>query len=1294
MLSVGYPLLSLPSGSAGAGSRRRILAPIAFIPVNVVVNRGANPSISIECSGTGADLVVPNDALIAWLEQQQKAQPEEFFADIEGEQPWREIACLVRHVAKAVNVAVPKLFETPDRENWQPELSGFALQAAPKADEETAPAILSTAVLGLYPMSNQGLIRDTKALVAGEELIDPARSFVKVGLGLGESSAPAAESEIKAPAEPVKAPKSFQDERLVTTADPCQAKAVRLARTCRGLVIHGPPGTGKSQTITNIIGDHLSRGQRVLMVCDKRTALDVVYHRLTHLGLASLCAVVHDPQRDQRNFYKSVRAQIDELVDAKAFPEAEKTLRQADEELSRLHAELTAHRAALMDRPSDTEMSVHELIGAWLELPEPPIRMDENAGALSLQQFTTLLVPLAELFKRAARVGYPKNPWTSAAGISLADFLKLPMADVRQAMSSAAAASKADETIHPSIPDFTPQSPVIEQGQFRAQLADQLENAIGRVAADVRAYWANQDARAVHSARQKITDSQAMLDRLRAKRMDTELAVAARSHVPMIATVAQQIMTLDTYLQFARKWHAFLHFMQNKLAAQVLVSYGLTLSPDSAERLRTFLAELRERLILSQVYYDVSAQPPSLPLLPDEQLDRSIGDHTLVLDLLAHIDEAPALAPLRAAVCKALTDADHARQLLEGLRASPQRAAAIAEVQTAILASRVLSQSAIARINEAMFTGQPVAPALAALSNSIDTLEGVIRVSEGLAALPKSLQSAARQLIDISTESDSAVAALRKSVLAGEISRRLGAAPILHAMDTHHIQEVFERYRLLSRSKRSLVRDAILHHWTTLQRDRLLAMTRTRLNTLGAEVKRRFMLNGEKAMRLRKVIELGAKTEGGDPLLDLRPVWLASPETVAQIFPRRNIFDVVIFDEASQCRLEEALPVLIRAKRVVIAGDQKQLPPTRFFESAAVASDEKEAETDQELFESQQAETEDLLLAALNMEIQESYLDVHYRSRNADLIEFSNQNFYSSRLQAIPGHPKNRTRFAPLTLDHVPGVYEKGENPVEAERVAQIVRELLKRANPPSIGIACFNVVQRDLILEKLDDLVASDSEFAQRYAAARARQGAGSFEGLFVKNLENVQGDERDHIIISTTYGPDAKGKFYRRFGPLGSAGGGRRLNVLVTRAREEVHLVTSIPRGEYQSLPPAPPGTVPTGGWLLFRYLQFAEALVGMYEEAHQIFEQTAAAPIASSEVQDPPTASPFAVAAREAISASAKPRQHRELGQPRFLHRSGDAAPQARGRCHDRPALRCVAVCRRGGSGGVGPFPHGNP
>ena len=312
-------------------------------------------------------------------------------------------------------------------------------------------------------------------------------------------------------------------------------------------------------------------------------------------------------------------------------------------------------------------------------------------------------------------------------------------------------------------------------------------------------------------------------------------------------------------------------------------------------------------------------------------------------------------------------------------------------------------------------------------------------------------------------------------------------------MDGHRLQTSFDRFRQLSEQKKDLVRDLIQHHWVSRQKERLLAATGSRLNSAAADLRRRLTTRGERAMRLRQVIARGGGIDGGDPLFDLCPVWMASPETVAQLFPAQPMFDVVIFDEASQCRLEEALPVLTRAKRVVIAGDPKQLPPTRFFESAVVTSEDAEAETDQELFESQQGEVEDLLTAALGLDVHQCYLDVHYRSRNSDLIGFSNEHFYGSRLQAIPGHPRNRT---PLRPDHAllgrRRLREAAERRSKPIRSARSCSDLLKRAEPPSIGIACFNLLQRDLIVEKLEEMAEADPEFAAKLAEARERRGKG----------------------------------------------------------------------------------------------------------------------------------------------------------------------------------------------------------
>src|SRR6185437_10061160 len=287
-----------------------------------------------------------------------------------GEKPWAEIVSIVKRVCELAQVEVPA------------ELTGeempadFKLVSPSRSDEEDEPrpSVLPAAVVGLYPMANQGLLRDMQALAGGEPVTGPIESFIRRDLSLNPAPAP------DEPPQPVveKRTRSFADERLVATADPCQARAVRLARTSRGLVVHGPHGTGKSQTISNIVGDHLARGERVLFVCDKRTALDVVMDRLNAAGLGSLCAVVHDPQRDQRELYRSIREQLDQLTELRTNPSAEKDVARMDKELQSLHAELTEYHAALMRPPAGEAFSFHELMGHWMKLPLVDAKFEDS----------------------------------------------------------------------------------------------------------------------------------------------------------------------------------------------------------------------------------------------------------------------------------------------------------------------------------------------------------------------------------------------------------------------------------------------------------------------------------------------------------------------------------------------------------------------------------------------------------------------------------------------------------------------------------------------------------------------------------------------------------------------------------------------------------------------------------------------------------------------------------------------------------------------------------------------------
>ena len=644
----------------------------------------------------------------------------------------------------------------------------------------------------------------------------------------------------------------------------------------------------------------------------------------------------------------------------------------------------------------------------------------------------------------------------------------------------------------------------------------------------------------------------------------------------------------------------------------MLATCGLPTNLEASRRLAAFLEIQATRIVFRDflVCTDGEGVEESIPAGDDLALTQVFHTHRAVLEFLGEFHGDERFASLSPQISASLREPEQTRHLADLLRQSARRAQALAVFVEQARHAALFSSNWLAAQDPGWRAGDALAATFTSLESLLPSLENLLRVHQTFARLPVALHSPAGSLIWRHADPEVALPALRRAVLAREISRRLAANTALQNVDTERINALFVRFSQLSKRKRELVRDLILARWQKRQRDRLLSTTRTQLNSLGAALKRRLVTRGEHAVKLRQVLAQGAATTGGDPLFDLCPVWMASPGTVAQIFPREALFDCVIFDEASQCRLEEALPVLLRARRVVVAGDPKQLPPTRFFEGALTESEHVEADTDQELFEQQQGETEDLLSAALNIQVQQSYLDVHYRSRNEALIGFSNENFYDRRLQAIPGHPKNRAKECPVRLVRVNGTYEKRTNRQEAEAVVTLVKELLARPEPPSVGVACFNLTQRQLVLDLLDEAALADREFAARLAAARVRRGAGSFDGLFVKNLENVQGDERDHIIVSTTFGADPRGKFRRNFGPLGRAGGGRRLNVLVTRAREMVHVLTSIPRSEYAALAAVPDGEQPGGRWLLYAYLRYAEELAEGFERDRERVAQLATA------------------------------------------------------------------------------------
>jgi very-short-patch-repair endonuclease len=319
---------------------------------------------------------------------------------------------------------------------------------------------------------------------------------------------------------------------------------------------------------------------------------------------------------------------------------------------------------------------------------------------------------------------------------------------------------------------------------------------------------------------------------------------------------------------------------------------------------------------------------------------------------------------------------------------------------------------------------------------------------------------------------------------------------------------------------------------------------------------------------LRKVFAQAAEV-----LTAVCPCWMASPLSVSQLLDSgRQYFDFVIFDEASQVLPEDAIPSILRGNKLVVAGDSKQLPPTSFF----AAADDEEYASDEDAFGTGGFES---LLDAMNSFLNGSYLDWHYRSRDESLINFSNHYIYQARLVTFPG-PGGPPALSHILVKQELGVDgQEDSSSKEVQSVVALVLEHARKHPEETLGVITMGIRHMNRVQAALDHALEGHTELSVFFDPNKG-------ERFFIKNLERVQGDERDAIIISIGYGKDRAGNLPLRFGPLLPEGGRRRLNVAVTRARQKLTVVSSFSHLDID-LSRVRPGS---GVELLRNYLQYA--------------------------------------------------------------------------------------------------------
>lgn len=915
---------------------------------------------------------------------------------------------------------------------------------------------------------------------------------------------------------------------MVLDADSTQMAAVLAALRGRSFVLQGPPGTGKSQTITNLIAAAIGAGKTVLFVSEKMAALDVVFRRLKDVGLGDYCLELHSNKANKKAVVDSLGASLERATRAQ-HPDWD----SRSTALGALRRHLNDYSRAL-HAPRPLELSFYQATARLLAVrAATELRLPLPEGVdLSAARWREL----REAADAVALVGRGVEPvvahpwrdcrltaWSHAGEEAARD----AVADARQALVALRGRAQAvGQRASLPVPGALDALPALMA--LGAALAAGLTPGLA-----VGPGWPERSARANNW--------------LQARREDDAL----RADLGERWTERFHTLSLDRLHSTFRQWSgSFFLFALLFLWGPRSALKGLATGATPSNR------RITEDLGTARLLRDVAQARED----EREQLSAAFGG--------AWSGGAEDLAGLAAAVSRA--DALHAAALRWqqlGLELSPAAlaigAASTAEGTRSALALDVAAlEGAINRADAALraavaalglpdWPGRGAPDEFAAVDAALQGFEAAFprfrgwclyrAAADAAAAVGLEAVVAAHQQGQV--QAAELVAVVERAVLTRWVGGVRDLEPALQAFDGEAHHERVAQFAAADRGH------------TALSRQQLLAQLDLRRQSLAgpaAEGSEPGILLREtkKQRRHLPIRKLFLQIPGLLPRL--KPCLLMSPLSIAQYLPaggRR--FDLVVFDEASQIGTHDAIGAIARGEQVVIVGDSRQLPPTTFFTRGVDDDSGPPDDNDVE-------ELESILDEAVAARIPQQLLGWHYRSRHEALIDFSNRHYYDGRLSVFPAA---RGRVADLGVQWAPvpgGVYEKGKsrtNPKEAAAlVAWLVAELRRTpVGQTSFGVVTFSMPQQTLIQDLLD---AARVEFP----AIEGHFADSNIESVFVKNLENVQGDERDVMLFSICYGPDQEGRVAMNFGPLNRSGGERRLNVAITRARRLLRVYSTL--------------------------------------------------------------------------------------------------------------------------------------
>ena len=910
---------------------------------------------------------------------------------------------------------------------------------------------------------------------------------------------------------------------LPIIADSSQLEAIYEAVHDKTFILHGPPGTGKSQTITNIIANALYKGKRVLFVAEKMAALSVVQNRLAAIGLAPFCLEIHSNKTKK----SAVISQLKETTEIIRQTPPEEFRKEA-ERLLNLRAELNQYIEAL-HKEYPFGVSLYDAIihyqsvdvESCFDIPQAYLDTLDKDTFAQWEDAIELLVRTANACGHPYQhplTGISITEYSSAvkeeSSLLLTGFIDL-LTTIRQKLDIFSILLK-DTDIHPTRKDFQTIAHIIRR------ILDIPELTPGLLTLPLLNETLNEHREVVVHGR---------------KRDEQRKEIETGFTQEILSINAKQM--LAEWNRVSGQWFLPRYFGQRKIRKAINIYALKTIETEDIKPLLHRIIRYQEEAEAVRKYI---GQLPSLFGRPGKNedwntIEQIIDDMaSLHSHLLNYAKDIAKVSQIKQNLSAQLTEGIqtfrdiHAHsfnelyQLADTLTATEKKLSGILGIPI----EEVYTDSAD-WITIALSKARTWKENLDKLKDWYQWLQAYQTLhSLGIGFIAteyKEKNIPTGQLTD----------SFRKSFYQAAIRYIIAKEPTLELFNGKIFNDIIAKYKQISAKFEETTQRELFARLAS----NIPSFTHEAIQSSEVGILQKNIRNNARGISIRKLFD-----QIPTLLSRMCPCMLMSPLSVAQFIDTdADKFDLIVFDEASQMPTYEAVGAIARGKNVIIVGDPKQMPPTSFFSVNTIDEDNIEME-----------DLESILDDCLALSIPSKYLLWHYRSKHESLIAFSNSEYYDNKLMTFPSPDNIESK---VRIVNINGYYDKGKSRQNRAEAQAVVDEIARRLRSEelrkkSIGVVTFSIVQQALIEDLLSDLFIFYPELETLALECD--------EPLFIKNLENVQGDERDVILFSVGYGPDAEGRVSMNFGPLNRAGGERRLNVAVSRARYEMIIYSTL--------------------------------------------------------------------------------------------------------------------------------------